>query len=222
MNELTFIIHIIALVGFVFIARRFGKEALAACLAVQVILANLFVMKQTTLFGLNVTCSDVYTVGSIFAMNLIQLHFGKKMANKALNITFFLLFLVMVMSQFHLRYLPSKDDTMSPAFTAILGSAPRIMITSFVSAFLAQKLDIKLFGFIKNRFPKTSFFLPFALASLITQFFDTVLFSYGALYGTIHNMRDIIVMSYTVKVLVIFGIAPFTLFVKKQVQHDPI
>jgi len=222
MNEITFLFHIAALVSFILVALRIGKQALMATLAIQIVLANLFVMKQMTCFGLNVTCSEVYTVGSIFSMNLIQVYFGKKAANQALGIVFFLLFLVIIMSQFQIRYIPSKYDAMHSAFAAILGYAPRIMFTSFVSAFITQKIDMELFGWIKKRFPKIPFFIPFALASLVTQFLDTVFFSFVALYGIVHSMKDIILMSYIIKVIIIFTIAPFTLIVKKLIRHDPV
>ncbi|MCB1110267.1 MAG: queuosine precursor transporter [Chlamydiia bacterium] len=222
MNEITFILHIAALMSFVLLALRMGKEALIAALAIQVILANLFVMKQMECFGLHVTCADVYTVGSIFSMNLIQVYFGKKVANRALKAVFFLLFLVMVMSQFQLRYVPSKYDGMHHAFAAILNDTPRIMIFSFLSALIAQKMDMELFGWIRKKLPKTPLFLPFALSSLVTQGFDTLFFSYTALYGIVHSMRDIIVMSYLIKVIIIFCVAPFTFFVKKWIHHDPV
>lgn len=222
MNELTFIIHVGAVISFILLALRFGKEALIATLAVQIILANLFVMKQMNCFGLDVTCSEVYTVGSIFSMNLIQVYFGKKVANRALGIIFFLLFFVIIMSQFQLRYIPSKYDSLHQAFAGILGYTPRIMIVSFVSAFITQKIDMELFGWVRKRLPKVPFFLPFAIASLFTQFLDTLFFSFGALYGIIHSMQDIIIMSYTIKVIIIFTIAPFTLLVKKLIRHEPI
>ncbi len=222
MNELTFFIHIAALVSFILLALRIGKEALIAALAIQVILGNLFVTKQMTLFGLDITCSEVYTVGAIFTLNLMQTYFGKKTATKGLGIVFLLLFFVIIMSQFQLRYLPSKYDSMHPAFAAILEYAPRIMITSFFCALSMQKLDMELFGFLKKRLTKLPFFIPFVCASLVTQLLDTILFSYIALYGIVHSMKDIIVMSYLVKVTIIFCMAPFTLIVKRLIRHDPI
>lgn len=222
MNEIIFLFHIVALVSFILIALRIGKKTLMATLAIQIVLANLFVMKQMTCFRLNVTCSEVYTVGSIFSMNLVQVYFGKKFANQTLGVVFFLLFLVIIMSQFQIRYIPSEYDTMHSAFAEILGYTPRIMFTSFVSAFITQKIDMTLFGWIKKRFPKIPFFIPFALASLVTQFLDTVFFSFVALYGIVHCMKDIIVMSYIIKIITIFTIAPFTLIVKKLIRHDPV
>jgi len=121
MNEITFLFHIAALVSFILVALRIGKQALIATLAVQIILANLFVMKQMTCFGLNVTCSEVYTVGSIFSMNLIQVYFGKKVANQALGIVFFLLFLVLLLTYAYLFYLLFKKNQVYPVLCLIIG-----------------------------------------------------------------------------------------------------
>ena len=57
---------------------------------------------------------------------------------------------------------------------------------------------------------------------MTTQLFDTLFFSFGALYGIVHSMRDIILMSYAIKVFLIFSVAPFTFLVKKWISHDPI
>lgn len=222
MNELIFFAHIAILITFILMTLRIGKEGLTAALVIQIILGNLFVTKQIHLFGLDVTCSEVYTIGAIFSLNLLQTYFGKKAGNKALFMVFFLLFFVILMSQFHLGYIPSKYDRMQSAFAAILGHTPRIMMTSFFCALATQKLDMELFAWIKRKFTKLPFFIPFACASLITQFLDTFLFSFIALYGIVHSIKDIILMSYLVKVAVIFSIAPFTLLVKRLIRHESI
>lgn len=219
MNELIFFLHIIALMSFALITLRLGKEALTAALVVQIILANLFVTKQMVLFGLNITCSEVYTIGGIFTMNLLQSYYGKKAANRGLLIIFFLLLFVLVMGQFHLHYIPSKYDEMHQAFSMILGYTPRIMITSFAHTIVMQKLDIELFGQFRKKVP---FFLAFLFASTISQFLDTVGFSYLALYGIVHSMRDIIFMSYTIKLIVISTVIPFTFLVKRIIRYEPV
>jgi len=222
MNEILFFAHIMILVSFVFIALKIGKEALVATFCIQVILANLFVLKQMSCFGLTVTCSEVYTIGSIFSMNLLQVYHGKKIANKALVTVFFLLFLVIVMSWFHLRYFPSEYDTAQEAFKVVLGSTPRIMFVSFICAFITQKIDMKLFRWISKKLPKASFMIPFILASFMSQFLDTALFSFGALYKIVHSMRDIIIMSFSIKMIITLCIAPLTLLMKKFIRHDPV
>ena len=80
MNELLFFIHVFLVVSFVMGALRLGKAALIALSAVQAVLANLFVVKQIDLFGFSITCSDVFAVGGILSINLIQEFFGKEAA----------------------------------------------------------------------------------------------------------------------------------------------
>ncbi|MCB1084832.1 MAG: queuosine precursor transporter [Chlamydiia bacterium] len=220
MNELIFLFHIVALMSFVMAALYFGKETLIACFSLQIILANLFVTKQMICFGLDVTCSDVYTIGAIFSLNLLQEYHGKRVANQTILTLFFLLFFFIIMSQFHLRYHPSEYDGMHQAFSAILGYTPRIMLTSVFVALLCQKLDIELFGWLKKVLPEKAFFIRFGGASLVTQFIDTALFSSIALYGLVHSIGDIIFMSYIIKVAIIFTMAPFTLLTRRLMRHE--
>lgn len=222
MNELFFFLHIIILIGFVLFALRLGKEALIACFTIQVILANLFVTKQMACFGLHVTCADVYTVGGLFSLNLLQEYFGKKLAKKTIWIVFFLLLFFVIMSQLHLCYKPSEYDSMHGAYYAILGYAPRIMLTSFLVALLTQKLDVEVYGFLKKKLPEKGLILRFGGSSLITQALDTAFFTLIALRGIVHSMGDIILMSYLIKVIVILCIAPFTTLAKRIIRHDPL
>lgn len=219
MNAPLFFLHIFALMGFICIALKIGQKALSALLALQMVLGNLFVTKQMTLFGLDITCAEVYTIGAIFTLNLLQTCYGKKTANRAMLISFFLLFFAIVMGELHLRYHPSSHDTMHPSFVALLKNVPRIMIASILCALASQKLDIECFGVLRKKLP---FFLSFALASIVSQLFDTLSFSYLALYGIVHSMRDMIVMSYLIKLIVIFSMIPFTFLIKKWLPHDPV
>lgn len=220
MNEIYFFLHTLVIVSLVLISLRIGKEALLTCFALQALLGNLFVTKQMECFGLTVTCSDVYTIGALFSLNLLQEHFGKKLAKKAIWIVLFTLLFFIIMAQVHLLYIPSSIDNTHSAFKAILASTPRVMTISFVVAFLAQKLDVELFGFLKKRLPEKAFFLRFGGAALFTQLFDTVLFSFLGLYGLIHSLIDIMCMSYLIKIAAIFCIAPFTAFSKRVVTRE--
>ncbi|WP_194847711.1 queuosine precursor transporter [Candidatus Neptunochlamydia vexilliferae] len=222
MNELLFFSHIIVAFSFILIALRIGKIALITLLTVQILLANLFVTKQMICFGLSVTCTEVYTIGAFFSANLLQTYFGKKCAKKSVSIAFFLLFFMTLMSQFQLYYLPAPHDHMHDAFSSVLGYSPRIVITSLVVTFLCQKLNIELFGWLRSKLPHTPFWIPFISASLITQLIDTVSFSFMALYGIVHSMKDIIMMSYLIKVATIFCMAPFTSLAKKLVKYEPV
>lgn len=92
MNELIFFLHLLIVILFSFAARRLGKMAVFSFIIVQSILANLFVIKQMELCGFTVTCSDVYAVGSIIALNVLQEDYEKIDAQRAVGLSFFFCF----------------------------------------------------------------------------------------------------------------------------------
>lgn len=222
MNELIFFSHILLLIGAVLLALRLGKETLTALLGLQIVIGNLFVTKQMVCFGFHVTCADVYTVGALFSLNLLQEFYGKKTAKRAIWIAFFLLFFFIAMSQIHLRYSPSPYDSMQGVFQALLASSPRIMIASFLVGIFCQRLDVMTYGWLKKTLPTQSLLLRFGGASLFSQLIDTVFFSFLALYGLVHSMMHIILMSYLIKVAIIACMAPFTKLAKRFYHEPPV
>ena len=82
MNELFFIIHTIIIAGFALGSLALGSSALVAFVCLSCVLANLFVIKQITLFGLTATSADAFTVGATIGLNLLQEYFGKEIAKR--------------------------------------------------------------------------------------------------------------------------------------------
>jgi queuosine precursor transporter len=211
MNELLFLMQGCVIVGFALGAYHLGKEALIAWVAVQALIANLFVLKQITLLGLNVTASDAFAIGSLLGLNFLQEYFSKEDANKATWICFFFMIFFALVSQFHLLYQPNSHDTTQSAFLAILSHSPRLLIASMLVFFVVQRIDIRSFAFLKKIMPQASFALRTAIALVFSQFLDTIFFSFAGLYGIVASLADIILFSYVVKLIVI---ALFTSFVR--------
>ena len=68
-NESIFLSHLVVVIFFSYIARRYGQIALMVSVVIQSLMANIFVLKQMALFGYTVTCSDVYSVGAILTIS---------------------------------------------------------------------------------------------------------------------------------------------------------
>lgn len=217
MNELLFFSQIVLCVLFTAYAVRLGKEALTALIALEALLANLFVLKQTTLFGLSVTCSDVFAIGVILGLNLLQEKFTKESARRAGAISLLLLAFFTLMSQFHLLYFPLSSDATQEAYHTLLSPAPRLFIASLAVFFFVQQADLHFYSFLKKRLP-----MRFALRSFIalvaSQLLDTVLFSLFGLYGLVSSLVQIIFFSFCVKLLIIFSLSPFLSFIKRHIQ----
>ncbi len=215
MNELLFIFHTIVISIGALIALYLGQVALIAFVCLQCVLANLFVIKQITLFGFSATCTDAFTVGSVLGLNLLQEYFGRAITRTCIWINFFLLMFYAVVSQIQLAYVPNTYDTMQEHFLPILSVMPRIVIASFIVYFIAQWTDYALYGFLKRTLGDRHLVLRNYVSIAFTQLIDTVLFSFLGLYGIIENIWQVIFISYVIK-LVAIGIAtPFVLFSKK-------
>src|SRR5882724_1397465 len=119
-NEIFFIFHSIIIAISALVALGLGQSALVAFICTQCILANLFVIKQITLFGLTATCADAFTIGATLGLNLLQEYFGKEAAKKAIWINFALLIFYLIASQIHLLYVPAYCDTTQYHFLALL------------------------------------------------------------------------------------------------------
>lgn len=222
MNELLFLAHILAVLGFVFGALRLGKSALVSLVVLQAVLANLFVVKQTELFGFSVTCSDVFAIGSIFTLNLLQEYFGKESAQRAVGASFLGLLFFAAMSQMHLLYAPASFDTTHQGFLQIFSSTPRIIFASIAVFYLVQKIDIHLFGWLKQKLEGKNFPFRVGLSLIISQTLDTALFSFAGLYGLVESILDIILVSLLAKFLIIACSSFLTPFSKRFVKDDAL
>ncbi len=207
MNESLFAVHSLFLVGVVTLALKFGKQALVITFCLLALLANLFVTKQIEFFYWTVTCSDAYEIGCFLSLCYIQTYFGEKLATKAVWLCFFTLGLFSLVSILHLAYIPSEHDVMHESYKNILSSSPRIMLSSILVCFFSQKLCLKLQSYAKKlkTIPQT---LSIFLAIAISQAIDTLSFSFLGLYGLMHNLLHIMLISYMIKILCLACMSP--------------
>lgn len=217
MNEIFFLCHIGLVVLFVLASLRLGRGALIAMIALQAVLANLFVVKQIFLFGFCVTCSDVFAIGSILSLNLLQEYFGKESGRLASRVSFFLLLFFALVSQVHLLYIPSPSDGTHLAFTTILSSSPRIILASIATFYLVQQFDLRFFPLLKG-----PLFLRVGMALVASQLLDTVLFSFLGLYGLVSSLFDVMLLSFLIKCIIIGLSSPFVALSKRVVKHVPL
>jgi uncharacterized integral membrane protein (TIGR00697 family) len=208
-NEFIFLIQIGTIASFSLGALKFGKEALVTFVCICCILSNLFVLKQTTLFGLNATCSDAFTIGATLGLNMLQEYFGRHIARITIIINFFFLIFYAIMTQIQLAYAPSIFDTMQPYYFPLFQFMPRIMIASITVYVIAQMTDYTIYGFLKNYWHRRLLVIRNYISIIISQFIDTVLFTFLGLYGIVQNPWEIIIISYAIKLIAIFVATPF-------------
>jgi queuosine precursor transporter len=208
MNEWLFLLHSIIVISFIYLSFYMGKEAIIVFISSCWLFANFFISKEILLFGWQVTASDVYAIGGMFGLSLLQEYWGKSAASLAVFLSFILLLFATLVSMMHLSYIPSPQDVAHEHYSALLSGQTRILGASFVTFALVQQLEVRLFRTLQQ-----SIVLPFlvraCMTAVIIQFVDTLLFSFLGLYGVVHSIIDVIAVSYTVKLVITCLTLPF-------------
>lgn len=208
-NEAIYFFHLFFIATSVLVALRWGRVQLAALMGLFTVFANLFVTKEIVWMGLHITTSDVYVVGFLLGMNLMQEFFGKESAKQMVPLSFFLNSLFALHALLHLSYTPSPHDATQAAFSLLLLPMPRILLASVCAFFVSTKVDVSLFAWLKEK-TKLPLFLRSFLSMLVSQGIDTLLFTYIGLFGLLDHLEDVLLMSYSIKVFSSFVLTPFT------------
>lgn len=217
-NELLFLINILLVVILDFIALMLGREFLIASIIVQGLLANIFVLKQACMFGLVVTCTDAFIIGMVLALNLMEEVFGKESSSTSINSYFFSLVALFGLKLIHLAYLPSPLDDMHIHYSSILKDTGRIVVSTLFVSFASLHLDRYLYRLLSKRLNISFLFLKNFITTAISQLFDTIAFSYLALYGLFPSMRDLIIFSYSIKLISLFFITLILFLFKNLIE----
>lgn len=199
-NELLLLGHIAFICGMAYISLQLGKEALVAFTVITILLANLFVLKQTTLFTLEATTADALAVGSMLGFNLLQEFYSRLLARHTITITFVMLAMYMVLAKFQLLYVPSAVDQTHVQFHALLAVMPMLIGGSMVSWALSQCIDFIAFGALQRIWPMRFLVIRNYIAIGLSQIVDTFLFT-QLLYwlGIITNPLHIFLISFAIK-----------------------
>lgn len=196
MNELIFSGHTIACALFILFAARWSKDALMAATALLWVLANLFVTKQISLFGLNATASDAFVVGGTLGTTLMIEFYGNKEARRSVWVGFFVLGAFALFSWIHRLYTPSVYDTMDPHFAALLSPMTRLLMASLLAYVVSQNCCLyfaRYFRNVRNPIKRN------ALILLLTQAVDTLTFTLFGLYGLASSLLSIMLISFLIK-----------------------
>ncbi len=202
-NELIFLLQNLVIATCGIIASRFGKAGLTSYIVMCWTVANFFVLKEVTLFGQDVITSDGFAIGVNSSLLLLTTYYGDKFARRAIGICAFLLIFFLVMTQIHMWYIPNVHDMFNPHYGALLSCLPRIIATSLFVSVTSTHVNLLLFRF----FSYALSFLPSSLiqacALMVSQVFDTTLFAFLALYGTVSSITSIIIFSCCIKFVAI-------------------
>ncbi len=180
-NELTFLALVVLVLGSTLVAFRLGRAYLVGLVMVEAALMNIFVVKQFDLFGLAVTGGNVLYGAIFLATDLLNEHYGKKEARKAVWAGFGAGVFMLLASQLTAAFTPNAYDTTAAGFAQLFSPTTRIVLASLVSYLIVQNFDVWFFAWLKERTKGKKLWLRNNLSTMVSQSIDSVFFTAAGL-----------------------------------------
>ena len=137
----------------VLIEKLFKKEGLYVWLSVATILANLTVCKMIDIFSYTTSLGNVLFASTFLATDIMSEKYSKKDAKKGVYISIFSGITFIIITQLTLLFIPSSDDVVNSAMKTLFSISIRTIAASMLMFFISNMLDIKLYNYLKERFP---------------------------------------------------------------------
>jgi len=212
MNELLFLIFLAFYFGAgVVVCRLFKAEGAVVLFIVSIIVCNIEVLKQLSLFGLAATLGNIPYGMTFWTTDYISETKGKRESQKVVIYGFIAMLLFAVTMRYALIYKPGAEDWAQEHLSAIFSFVPRVMIASFTAYFVAQFHDIWLFHLLRDVFKGRHLWLRNNVATILSQLWDTLIFCTIAFFGvfSLPVLIQIYLTTWLLKALVALLDTPF-------------
>ena len=202
-NELLLIVSIFVIYSSVLVSFfLFKKSGLKAFTVLATITANIEVLILIDAFGFEQTLGNVLFASTFLITDILSEVYGKKEANKAVNIGIFTSALFLVFSQLWLLYIPSQNDFIFSHIESVFSNTPRLIFASLAVYAISQKLDVwayhKWWALTDKRFGAHDKFLWLRNngSTMISQLLNAMLFTFTAFWG-VHEVSTILSIAFT-------------------------
>lgn len=191
--------------------RLFGKLGLYAWVGVATVLANIQVVKTIEMFGLVMTLGNTMYGTIYLTSDLLNEKYGEKDAKKAVWFGFFTLIMTTIIMQMVLLFQPHESDIAQESMQTLFGLMPRLALASLAAYFISQFLDVKIYTFLKKKFPeRNQLWIRNNGSTILSQLIDSLIFCTIAFAG-VHALNvwlDIFITTYLIKFVISFLSTP--------------
>ena len=192
-QEILWLITLLADLSFtILLYRLFGKAGLQVAIAFSILLANLQGPKLTIIFGFQTSLGVIFYASIFFATDVLSENFGKKEAQKAVQMGFVVSVIMILMMSVALLYQPSNQpgtaaisQNIHNAFATIINFTPRFIIGSLLAYYISQRFDVWAFHLIKQKTGEKHLWLRNNLSTMSSQVLDTAIYSLVAWWGIV-------------------------------------
>ena len=223
-NELLLVISVFVIYGGTIAFYKLqGLNGLYCWTVFATIAANIEVLILIEAFGMEQTLGNVMFASSFLVTDIVSEVYGKKQANRAVNLGIMTAFMFIVVSQIWLMFKPSSNDWAMDSIQTIFSNTPRLMLVSFLVYGICQKFDVWLYhkwwDLTDKKFHdhKKYLWLRNNGSTMISQLLNTVLFNVGAFGGMYSGktLLSIIGAGYIIYLVTSLADTPFVYLARK-------
>jgi uncharacterized integral membrane protein (TIGR00697 family) len=197
------------------IAKKYGVEYIIGMFASFTVIANIIASK-IVVFGPFTVPAAVLVYSTTFLLtDFLSELYSEKEAIKAVFIGFISNIVLVVSIWVAVQWQEAPFWGGQVAFESIFGIIPRIVLGSMIAYIVSQNLDVKIFMFFKNKYPK-HLWLRNNAGTMVSQLVDTFIFIIIAFYGTtsLEILLSLVVGQYVVKWIIAVFDTPFLYLIK--------
>lgn len=218
-QDLLWVLTVILDLGFaILLFRLFGRQGLYASITLSLLLANLQGPKLTMVFGMQTSMGVIVYSSIFFATDVLSERYGKREANRAVMIGFFISVLIILMISISLLYLPSTNpktaeyaQSMQDATATLFNYTPRFVVGSLLAYYASQHLDVYLFHRIKQHTRGQYLWLRNNASTMVSQAVDTLVYGIVVWWGLVDfiTAMQLALAKYFFKILIALLDTPF-------------
>lgn len=220
MNNILLIISIIGVFSIMLIIKKFlGKEGIIGWMGIASILANLLLIKSIDVLGISATLGNVLFASNFLATDILTENYGYKEAKKGVRFGIIAVVVFMIVTQVALLYVPNSEDVAQSSFELLFSFVPRISLASISMFALSNKIDIRLYEWLRKKSNGKKMWLRNNICTIICNGGENFLFYLMAFLGVmdIGTILTIALSATIIEVLIALCDTPF-LYISKKVK----
>ena len=220
MNNILLIISIIGVFSIMLIIKKFlGKEGIIGWMGIASILANLLLIKSIDVLGISATLGNVLFASNFLATDILTENYGYKEAKKGVRFGIIAVVVFMIVTQVALLYVPNSEDVAQSSFELLFSFVPRISLASISMFALSNKIDIRLYEWLRKKSNGKKMWLRNNICTIICNGGENFLFYLMAFLGVmdIGTILSIALSATIIEILIALCDTPF-LYISKKVK----
>ena len=172
--------------------RLFGRTGLYGVVIFSLLLANIMGPKLTVIGGLQTSMGVILYSSIFFATDLLSEKYGRKEAQRAVLLGFFVSVALVVMTQISMLFLPSNMPQTSAfalsvheATVTLFDYTPRFVFGSLLAYLISQSFDVWVFHRIRAATDGRHLWLRNTGSTLLSQAIDTLIYGLVVWWGLV-------------------------------------